>query len=273
MRQTVRRHLGKLVAGAAIAVTATAAMVAITLPGPAGADDSGSRNGSQEQGRGGQAAADGRGSADAPRPGVIADAPAEGERGVGRDPLTDDELERAEQLALSPAARAEGRSVTGDRGPHHLTTNLAEPLPSEADAGPRRAEVRFYDYRSDELVTKTVNLDTGKVERTGTQHGVQPSPHREELREALELILGDPLGADLKADYQHATGKPLTTPDQLWFNGDVYRPYREENVPDKLAECGEHRCVRMVTKVKDGAWIDTRNLIVDLSARTVARVG
>ncbi|MFD4140042.1 Tat pathway signal sequence domain protein [Streptomyces sp. NPDC058572] len=275
MLRSVHRHLGKLVAGAAIAVTATAAMIAITLPGSAGADAPGDerRNGIQGQAGAGDSPGNGRGAADTPHAGVIAASPREGGRGVGRDPLTDEELNRAEALALTPAARAAGEDVTGDRGPHHLTTNLAEPLPSEADSGPRRAEVSFYDYRTDELITRTVNLDTGTVERTGTQRGVQPSPHREELREALALILADPLGDDLKGDYKHATGRPLTTPDQLWFNGDVYRTYREEHVPDELAACGEHRCVRMVTKVKDGAWIDTRDLIVDLSARTVARTG
>ena len=40
MRKIVHRHLGKVVAGAAIAVAGTAVMVGITLPGSAGADDS-----------------------------------------------------------------------------------------------------------------------------------------------------------------------------------------------------------------------------------------
>ncbi|MFE1500474.1 Tat pathway signal sequence domain protein, partial [Streptomyces albidoflavus] len=120
---------------------------------------------------------------------------------------------------------------------------------------------------------RTVNLDTGKVERSGAQRGVQPSAHPEELREALELILAGPLGKGVKEDYKDATGKELTSTTQLWFNGDLYRTYREANVPAQLARCGEHRCVRLVTKVLNGAWIDTRNLIVDLSARTVTRVG
>ncbi|MEU0374114.1 Tat pathway signal sequence domain protein [Streptomyces sp. NPDC006283] len=274
MRQSVRRHLGKLVAGAAIAVTGTAVMVGITLPDTAGADDSGRGTGGAAE-AGGSPAAGGSGPADAPRPGVIADAPEEGERGVGGDPLTDDELKRAERLALPASARQDGRDAAGGRGPQHLATNLAEPLPSEADGttAPRRAEVRFYDYRTDELVTRTVNLDTGTVERTGTRRGIQPSPHQEELREALGLILKSPLGADLKSDYRDATGRTLDDPDQLWFNGDVYRTYRETNVPEQLARCGEHRCVRLVAKVRDGAWIEIRNLIVDLSARNVVRVG
>ncbi|NWF29287.1 Tat pathway signal sequence domain protein [Streptomyces sp. PKU-EA00015] len=278
MRQLVRRHLGKLLAGTAIAVTGTALMVGITLPGTAGADDT---NGTGGQARGpvaaGRAGAEeggeaGSGSAAGSRPPAVA-VPREGERGVGSDPLTPAELSRAEQIALTPAARSDGENAAGGRGPQHLATNLAEPPPSAPDAAVRRAEVSFYDYRADELVTSTVNLDTGKVERTGVQRGVQPSPHPDELREAVALILADPLGSDLKADYRHATGRSLTSPDQLWFNGDVYRTYREKDVPDELARCGEHRCVRLVTKVVNGPWIEIRNLIVDLSARTVARVG
>ncbi|HEY9367512.1 MAG TPA: Tat pathway signal sequence domain protein, partial [Streptomyces sp.] len=160
-------------------------------------------------------------------------------------------------------------------GPQHLATVLAEPPAAEADAPapPRRAEVRYYDYARDELITRTVNLDSGKVESAQAQRGVQPSAHPAELREALELILASPLGKGVKEDYKDATGKALTSPDQLWFNGDAYRTYREANVPDALKKCGEHRCVRLVTKVRNGSWIDTRNLIVDLSARTVTRVG
>lgn len=80
MLRSVHRHLGKLVAGAAIAVTATAAMIAITLPGSAGADDPGDerRNGIQGQAGAGDSAGNGRGAADTPHAGVIAASPREG---------------------------------------------------------------------------------------------------------------------------------------------------------------------------------------------------
>ncbi|WP_435809510.1 hypothetical protein [Streptomyces iakyrus] len=45
MRNIVHRHLGKMVAGTAIAVAGTAVMMAVTLPGTAGADDNGTRAG------------------------------------------------------------------------------------------------------------------------------------------------------------------------------------------------------------------------------------
>ncbi|WMX48766.1 Tat pathway signal sequence domain protein [Streptomyces roseicoloratus] len=266
-----------------MAVTGTAVAVAVTLPGSAGADEAprvaSAAPGSTTSGTSGTAGATdaARGDGPAPGPATLASAPPEGAKGVGTDPLTDDELERAEALALTPPAAAAQRdarrNAEGGRGPQHLATELADPAPGERSGGPRRAVVRFYDYGRDELLTRTVNLDTGKVERSGAQRGVQPSAHPEELRAALRLILDSPLGKGVKEDYEDATGKELTSTDQLWFNGDVYRTYREENVPPQLAKCGEHRCVRLVTKVLNGAWIDTRGLVVDLSARTVTRVG
>ncbi|MER7517862.1 Tat pathway signal sequence domain protein [Streptomyces sp. NPDC126499] len=279
----VRRHLGKVVAGTAMAVTGTAVAVAVTLPGSAGADEApGATPGGTGQAASGTPGGEPSAGGQPPGPATLASAPPEGKKGIGTDPLTDDELKRAEALALTPPAasaageppaEARGRNAEGGRGPQHLATELADPRPGETAGGPRRAQVRFYDYTSDTLLTRTVNLDTGKVEESGAQRGVQPSAHPEELRAALRLILDSPLGKGVKEDYKDATGKELTSTDQLWFNGDVYRTYREKNVPASLAKCGEHRCVRLVTKVVNGSWIDTRNLIVDLSARTVTRVG
>ncbi|MFI6333604.1 Tat pathway signal sequence domain protein [Streptomyces sp. NPDC050535] len=270
MRNIVHRHLGKVVAGAAIAVAGTAVMVGITLPGTAGADDSGGAKGSA----GGQTSqvAGQQGSADV-QPGVVEEAPDEGEKGTGRDPLTDDETERVERIALNRQLRLSSEDVEGETGPQRIGVDLAEPAEDELDDpnAPRRAEVRFYDYKDDTLVTRTVNLDTGKVERTDTQHGVQPPISRDEMTEAAQLLIGDPLGAGLRADYKDATGKALTSPGQLILNSMVYRAI--PGVPAVLADCGTHRCVRLFPKVTNGPWIDSRDVIIDLSARKVGKVG
>ncbi|MFD4522870.1 Tat pathway signal sequence domain protein [Streptomyces sp. NPDC058470] len=272
MRRTVRRHLGKVVAGTAIAVAGTAVMIAITLPGSAGADDSGGSGAggrtaqeTGEQGQQGQAAV---------QPGVVEQVPDEGDKGIGRDSLTDDETERVERIALNQQLLRSAEDVEGDRGPQRIGVDLAEPAEDElGDASaPRRAEVRFYDYKDDALVTKTVNLDTGKVERTGTQHGVQPPISRDEMTEAAQLLIADPLGAGLKADYKDATGKELTSPDQLILNSMVFRAAPGAR-PAALADCGTHRCVRLFPKVRNGPWIDSRDLVIDLSARRAVKLG
>ncbi|MFF4832935.1 Tat pathway signal sequence domain protein [Streptomyces sp. NPDC001315] len=268
MREIVHRHLGKVVAGAAMAVAGTAVMVGITLPGTAGADETGGGKGGQSareatQDQGGAAVA----------PGVVEQAPAEGEKGTGRDPLTDDEIERVQKIALNRQLLTSGENVEGGRGPQRVGVDLAEPETAELDdpTAPRRADVTFYDYRDDTLVTRTVNLATGKVEQTSSQHGVQPPLSRDEQTEAARLLIADPAGAGLKADYKDATGEELTSPDQLLITAMVYRatPGAQPAVLDK---CGEHRCVRLFPKVKNGPWIDARSLVIDLSARKVGKL-
>ncbi|MFF3417151.1 Tat pathway signal sequence domain protein [Streptomyces sp. NPDC002698] len=273
MRKIVHRHLGKVVAGAAIAVAGTAVMIGVTLPGAAGAEEQG--GGLRADGTAQQAAQDGQGEQDgAVRPGVVERAPAEGQKGKGRDPLTDDEMRRAERIAVNRALFDSSENVEGARGPQRIGVDLAEPDTADLDNpnAPRRADITFYDYKDDTLVTKTVDLDTGKVDRTGVQHGVQPPISRDEMAEAAQLLIADPLGAGLKADFKDATGKELTSPDQLMLNSMVYRATPGVR-PAALGVCGEHRCVRLFPKVKNGPWIDSRDLVIDLSARKVGKLG
>ncbi|MFF3450123.1 Tat pathway signal sequence domain protein [Streptomyces sp. NPDC002667] len=270
MRKIVHRHLGKVVAGAAIAVAGTAVMIGVTLPGSAGADESGGTSGGA--GTAQQTGQDGRNGA--VRPGVVERAPAEGQKGKGRDPLTDDEMRRAEQIAVNRQLFDSSENVEGARGPQRIGVDLSEPDTADLDNpnAPRRADITFYDYKDDTLVTKTVDLDTGKVEQTGVQHGVQPPISRDEMTEAARLLIADPLGAGLKADFKDATGKELTSPDQLMLNSMVYRATPGAQ-PAVLGACGEHRCVRLFPKVKNGPWIDSRDLVIDLSARKVGKLG
>ncbi|MFF9580693.1 Tat pathway signal sequence domain protein [Streptomyces achromogenes] len=265
MREKVHRHLGKVLTGAALAAAGTAALVAVTLPGTAGADESrGAGGGTRAGWQAGQGP-------DAAPPGVVERAPAEAEQGTGRDPLTDAEIGRVEKAALAGRLSSLGENAAGERGPQRLSVDLAEPEADETDDpdAPRRADVAFYDYKNDTLVTKTVNLRTGKVERTGTQRGVQPPPSRAESAEAARLLIASPLGAGLKADYKDATGRDLTSPDQLELSGGIYRAAPGAQ-PAVLDACGTHRCVRLFSKVRNGPWIDTRDLVIDLSARKTA---
>lgn len=272
MRKTVHRHLGKVVAGAAIAVAGTAVMVGVTLPGSAGADEGsgGLRSGSGTAQQAGQGQGQGQAVVE---PGVVEQAPAEGDKGTGRDPLTDDETQRVERIAVNRQLFGSSENVEGQRGPQRIGVDLADPEENELDDpdAPRRADVTFYDYKDDTLVTKTVNLATGKVERTDTQRSVQPPISHDEMTEAAKLLITDPLGAGLRADYKDATGNTLTSPDQLTLNSMVYRA--TPGVQGLLAKCGEHRCVRLFPKVKNGSWIDSRALVIDLSARKVGKLG
>ncbi|MFF3763509.1 Tat pathway signal sequence domain protein [Streptomyces sp. NPDC001922] len=274
----MRRHLGKVVAGAAIAVTGTAVMIGVTLPREAGAagEPGGLRAEPAADGRGSLAEQGQQGGQAESRvePGVVEERAPTGEQGTGRDALTDDELERVERLALDRGLRSSSKKADGDTGPQWLSTDLAELRPSEAGAAapPRRAEVSYYDYRDDTLVLKTVNLTSGKVEDTDTRHGEQPPATRAEAAEAASVLLKSPLSAGLKKDYKDATGKALSDAEQLQTTGMIYRVDEENDGPAALRKCGEHRCMRLFTKVRNGPWIDTRHLVIDLSARTVGRI-
>jgi len=266
VRTVNHRHLGRVLAGAAVAATATAVLIGVTLPDSA--------SGGEGSGGGPQGSAAEQGQAARQLPGVVEAAPAQGKTGKGRDPLTDAERKRARALTLGQSFRESGEDVTGGKGPEQLSTDLAELTPDEVgDASPpRRADVTYYDYSDDTYVTKTVDLGSGKVERTDTQRGVQPPPNRDEAREAARLLIADKLGQGLKKDFKDATGKTLNSPDQLTVTGFVYRTGVDAPGPAATRDCGKHRCVRLFTRIAGGPWIDTRQLVVDLSARSVARL-
>lgn len=257
MRQVVERHLGKVVAGGSLAVATTALLLAVTLPNQ---PDPGVR---------GEPA--GTASQDAVAPaGKVEAAPREKEHGVGSDPLTDAETARAEKIALGGGMSAAARDVEGDRGPQRIATNLAE---DPTGKGARRAEIIYYDYKANVTTTRTVDLGTGKVAATTTARHVQPPPSLEELTEAARVLIADPHGKGLKQDYRKATGKDLTGPSELDLSGFVFRKETVERLPAALETCGEHRCLQVVAKVRNGPWIDTRAFVVDLSARSVGRLG
>ncbi|MCB5165595.1 Tat pathway signal sequence domain protein [Streptomyces bambusae] len=277
MHITVRRHLGKLLAGAAIAVTGTAVAIGVTLPGSADAAGSGRDGKGGANGTGAVTEAAGGGAPQGLQnvhPGTVEAAPAEQAKGFGRDPLTDSELDRVKTLALGPAGM-KAENARGGQGPQWLATDLAELRPEDVSRGraPRRAQVTSYDYKTDSLKTSVVNLDTGKVESTDVQQGVQPPIAREEAVEAVKLIIASKQGEGLRKDYRDATGKKLTKPEQLSLkNALIYRVDGENPGPAAVTDCGRHRCARLFLKVKNGPWIDVRSLVVDLSARTVHRL-
>ncbi|NGO07616.1 Tat pathway signal sequence domain protein [Streptomyces sp. HC44] len=266
--------LRRLFAGTALAVAGTAAMVAVTLPMEASGDGghSGTRRGATPQ----AAATPSPSPYASPSTTVTGNASGTTAANAGTgaaDPLTDDEITRAQQAALAGdrTLRTTSEDVQGEDGtPQFLTADLAglttEPSVRE---GERRADVFFYDYRDDRFVKKTVDLGTGKVVRTESATGVQPAPSGQESREALKVLLASPLGDGVRQDFQAATGRPLAAPAQLRVQGLVF----ERSGTAGPADCdGAHRCVRLFTHVVGGPWIDTRQFVIDLSARTAHRL-
>ncbi|CAM5717369.1 hypothetical protein SANTM175S_07697 [Streptomyces antimycoticus] len=100
------------------------------------------------------------------------------------------------------------RNAAGGSGAEPLDTHRAPRAKSASSAPDSRAEVQLYDYASDTLITRLVDLRSKKVLDSARQHGVQPPPTLAEAREAVKVVLADPrLGPGMRDSY---TNSPCT---------------------------------------------------------------
>jgi hypothetical protein len=183
--------------------------------------------------------------------------------GSGNDALTSSEVEKARTIALTPQLAANAEDVTGKAGPEYLSAEV------DAEAGGREAELYYYDYKSEKLFKQVVDLKAGKLVKSFSAAGMQPPASEQESRTALELLLADPAGKDIKEAYQAATGKPLSGTEGLVPTAHIYTA----KPADKGAEkCGKNRCVQLIVANADGRFLSVSEFIIDLSGRTVARL-
>jgi hypothetical protein len=183
--------------------------------------------------------------------------------GVGGDALTADEVGKAREIALTAELKAQAQDVAGQAGPEYLTAQIA------TEGGTRRADVYFYDYKTDKLVKQVVDLSAGKLTGSYSAAELQMPASKQEVSAAFDLLLADPLAAELKDAYQKATGKAFAGKDGLVLNAHVYKARAADS---GAAKCGKHRCLQLVVETPDGLFIDVNQIIVDLSGRTVARL-
>lgn len=168
------------------------------------------------------------------------------------------------------------RNAAGGSGAEPLDTHRAPRAKSASSAPDSRAEVQLYDYASDTLITRLVDLRSKKVLDSARQHGVQPPPTLAEAREAVKVVLADPrLGPGMRDSYTSQTGKRLTSPSQLRLQSMSFLGSRAKGVDGarKVSRCGEHRCVQLFVRLPGGKWIDTSRIVIDLSARRAAVIG
>jgi hypothetical protein len=210
-------------------------------------------------------------------------------------PLTSEETREASRIATAtgqqPAPQGEKKHTKGGEKPGGGEKNAAggsgaEVLdtrrpPRAKSAAPAsvpdsEAEVQLYDYASDSLITRVVDLRSGKVLRSTRRHEVQPPPTLAEVRQAAKIILADRrLGDGMRASYTAETKKRLTSPSQLRIQGLSFLGSRARGVKgaEQVSQCGAHRCVQLFVRVPGGKWIDTSRIVIDLSARRTAVIG
>ena len=127
----------------------------------------------------------------------------------------------------------------------------------------------YYDYANDEAFVQIVNLKTGQVDEVNTL-GRNPLPITSaETEAAVQLILDHPrLGKSLRDMTFQAIGLPLDAAWQIQAQG---VPFFVESAQDSRLEkitaiCEYHRCAQLFIPFNDSSFIDTSNLVVDLSA-------
>jgi len=206
-------------------------------------------------------------------------------------PLTSKETREASRIAVgatdgqqggkkdTQGKKAEGgeKNAAGGSGAEVLDTRRPPRAKSAAASAPdSEAEVQLYDYASDSLITRLVDLRSGKVVRSTRQQEVQPPPTLAEVRQAVKVILADRrLGEGMRASYRAETKKRLTSPSQLLIQGMSFLGSRAEGVKgaEQVSRCGAHRCVQLFVRVPGGKWIDTSRIVIDLSAGRTAVIG
>ncbi|MFF5212842.1 hypothetical protein [Streptosporangium sp. NPDC000396] len=175
------------------------------------------------------------------------------------DPLTGGEIARAGAIA-SATSRA------------HMAIGRVSLLYVERDDDKdaedrRRADAYLYDYGSDKLIVRTVDLGRGEVVEESVSRGVQPPPSKAEEVRAAELLLADSAyGGGVRRAYAKAGGRELRSAADLGLRGLIFTPVQEGG---GAGQCETHRCVRLFVRLPDTTWLDTSRIIVDLSAKKI----
>ena len=211
----------------------------------------------------------------------------------GSNPLAPSEIDHGKQIADS--SDQVKRAVANAAGSARLerlaarSPNLGRSLKNvqplftqrhiedkNADPQSRKADVLYYNYSTNEVIRVVVDLNSNAVQETKVTRGVAEQPFftSVEIKAALQLIFDHPqLGPRLRKAYQEVTGQSLTdvSPLEAKAQGGIFFPNSAAHTPlgDATADCAQNRCMQLFVPIDDTKFIDTTNLIVDLSTGQV----
>jgi hypothetical protein len=177
---------------------------------------------------------------------------------------------RLERLAArSPKLRQSLKNVQPLFTQRHIEDKNADPQS-------RKADVLYYNYSTNEVIRVVVNLNSNAVQETKVTRGVAEQPFftSVEIKAALQLVFDHPLlGPRLRTAYQEVTGQNLTdvSPLEAKAQGGVFFPDSAAHTPlgDATADCAQDRCMQLFVPIDDTKFIDTTNLVVNLSTGQV----
>jgi Cu2+-containing amine oxidase len=181
---------------------------------------------------------------------VTAQSPTISEERSGHDPLSLTEIERVRNAVLNERSTQTRRQ--GGQPREELMIDLHQETKAvrrRTDA-PRRADVLFYDYRTESTMRAVVDVRSGKVETVETVQGMKPLISRTEAARALAITLADPqANAFIRAQYQARTDTPLRSSDDLVVTAGVFHVDVMPTVA-AVEECEVHRCAQLLLTSK-----------------------
>jgi hypothetical protein len=197
---------------------------------------------------------------------------------IGSDPLTPNEITLIKKIASeSPALKLQSDKASKRVRPSR--TALLSDVQfvftqrhiEKKDAPPelRRADVFYYDYASDEVLHQVINVKTGEVEEVFTSSDLRLPVASIEATAAVQLILDHPqLGSTLRKLHKQVSGHELALASNVAAQGGLF--FRESALGTPLervtAICEFHRCVQLFLPYDETHFIDSSNLVIDLSA-------
>lgn len=189
------------------------------------------------------------------------------EERVGGAPLSETEIARVRKAAQGQVGVS---AITpGTQPPQEVMIELRqEPKEQSGTQVPRRADVYTYDYSKDVTIRTTVDVRTGKIEKSEPLEGVQPLISPAEAQQALNIALNDPVaGKLLREQYKQQTGTELAKLEQLQVHAGVFSSDTKPTITE-VKECGKRRCVELLLSSQQGHALNVIP-IVNLSSKKV----
>lgn len=187
---------------------------------------------------------------------------------AAHEPLSSQERGYAYHLARK-AMPAQSRDIMAEPGGELLAADLP-PLADRTSS--RLVTVSVYDYASDELHQLLLDLTDQAVVRASSSAGLQLPPSEAETAVALELAIEARPTPRFVEQYRETSGVPLLNPGQVSAVGGVWRPLDEQQAAAPATRsCAQHRCVQLLVALPTGEYLDTHDIVIDLSTRTVLR--
>jgi len=204
------------------------------------------------------------------------------------DPVSDDEISRAKQMAMTSMSAAENTAVVARRSAISAdsvaATTTARPTveflrvqphrfsKSDYPSNKRWADSTAYDYTTDELITTVVDLDNNQVLSTKRTKNMQPPMAQNEIERAIAIVFQDDEERRiLNAEFARITGSTLTSIDQLEYKAfTFFADSMPSVVNDASSSCGVKRCAQLLLYTHDNVVFEV-SPIVNLSVGLVTQ--